>query len=414
MPRLAPLRVRNSGGVDAIGGMPVMRRLGSGSRSTVWLARGAEGLVAVKVLEPRRDPAEAFAEGAVLWAARGPHVVRLHRGVTDDHGKVALVLEPLLHRVPHMLDAGEAATLLAAAVQEIARLHRLRIVHGALGPDAVRLDERGRPVLIGFGRGRADASEEELSRERAALVYWAASVLAESRPRSSGEAAAVEELIGVLGRIDPLVEWTEDFVRRLLDRIEPAPIPLDAGDRDGAHLTEPPRMPRPRAIARGAQHGIGSRRVAASVEPARSKTGRSARPTVAERVRGIIGQVRRRYLVMGMAALACGALAIALAASGDGAVDGGSEIITAEPSAEAAAPAPTPTPTPTPAASPRAVESAVAAAERLAQVRNASLVDVIGDAAIVEARSGDGSAVRILLVEGPDGWQISSAAEVER
>jgi len=406
--------------VDSIGGMPVIRILGSGDRSTTWLAQAPDGLVAVKVLEAQRDPVEVFEEASVLWAARGPHVVRVERGVTDEQGHVALALEPVLHPVPNALTVSQAATLLVPILQEFGRLHRLRIIHGGRLAESVLLDQTGRPVLIGFGRGKVDATGAEIADERRRLADWAGLMLSGTRARSATESAVLEDLLRALEAVDPAAEWMEGFARWILSRLDPTPLPIGQVSSSFTECDHAALRPRQSAEAR-AIPGAGA-------DPRTSLTGWLAR------LRRMIGEVRRGYLIAGAAALVCGVLAVALAVApepgdiGDEvAIDHIPSVDEPDPAREAPAPSagprsslPTETMPPnapsalgmSPAAPVR--ETATAAATRLAGIRDAVLIDVIGDAAIVEGVAGDDAAVRVLLVEGPDGWRISSSAEVDQ
>jgi hypothetical protein len=368
-------------GIRAIGGMRLLAAIGSGERATVHLADSGGQPVAVKALRAGRDPAEPFAEATVLWRARGPHVVRVLDGVADRRGVVALVLEHLEHGLPPSCVPGAAATLLVPVVQEVARLHRLGVVHGALGVDALRLDGQGRPVLVGFGRGRCDADPAAISAERRRLVGLAAEVLSAASWRSEGERTAIDGLLRWLAALDPDDEWTEDFARRLLDAFEPEPVLSDHAAVERAPIAPGSAMPpRPlRAVPAGGRlRGL------------------------ARGVRTRFGAVRPRFWIPATAIVGVSVLTAALLAPG------GSE---SSDGAPAAGPTVVPTAAAPTAPRPGASEDPLVAAGRLAGIGDAALVDRIGDAAIVSGRSADGAAVRILLLDGPDGWQVSSLVE---
>ena len=141
-------------------GFSIGARLGAGSSGSVWratpLTGGAE--VAIKVLRPGPD---AERELAVLRAVAHPHVVRLHRSLVLDDGRLALVLDlvdggtlaSLVAGRGH-LSPGEVVTVIAPLAQAIAELHADGVQHGDLAPGNVLFDRTGRPVLADLGTSR--------------------------------------------------------------------------------------------------------------------------------------------------------------------------------------------------------------------------------------------------------------------
>ena len=122
------------------------------------MERRSGRLVAVK-----RGPSGAEgpkAEAEVLALAQVPGVVELVVPPTpNDPSLVTRWVGPrTLADLPAPLDPARAAGLTLAVAATVARLHRLGLVHGAVQADHVVLDERGLPVVCGFGRAGAVGS----------------------------------------------------------------------------------------------------------------------------------------------------------------------------------------------------------------------------------------------------------------
>ncbi len=110
-------------------------------------------LVAVKVATDPAEVSRLHREARVLAVARLPGVVELigldDRGDEADLVTRAVVGGSLATSRPDQAD--RALALVAAVAAIVADLHELGIVHAAIDPSHVLLDERGRPVLCGFG-----------------------------------------------------------------------------------------------------------------------------------------------------------------------------------------------------------------------------------------------------------------------
>lgn len=98
-------------------------------------------------------------EAQVLTAVRHPGVVQLAAAGGGD-GELALVAVGGGDLANRRLGPAELAGLGAAAATTLADLHDLGVIHGALHPEHILIDDLGRPVLCSFGRaqlgGRGD------------------------------------------------------------------------------------------------------------------------------------------------------------------------------------------------------------------------------------------------------------------
>jgi len=138
----------------AVPGYRVLRELGTGRRSSAWLARDAAGDTVVLKLQP--------ANGSVLhreWEfasqLAGEHVVRVH-----DHGHAGrwawLAMEylaggDLAQRLRTPVGREEALAWLAQAARGLAQLHRRGCVHRDVKPANFLLRATGELVSADFG-----------------------------------------------------------------------------------------------------------------------------------------------------------------------------------------------------------------------------------------------------------------------
>ena len=154
--------------MESIGGFEVVRRLGSGPRADVFLGRnqtptasGPDQVVAIKVYRSSTPDSEIQHEIRALSRSASDHLVRLIDVATTPDGTPALILGPVGVRklselvvMSRRLTAGEVVTATAPIVDAIAGLHRAGVSHGAVHASNVMFDQRGAPVLVGFGSAR--------------------------------------------------------------------------------------------------------------------------------------------------------------------------------------------------------------------------------------------------------------------
>lgn len=108
-------------------------------------------LVVIKVARTDGDAARLEREATMLARSRHPGVVELLH-VADRALHLRHAGTPLSRLGPFPVD--QAAGIVSAVADIVQALHRLGVVHGALGDEHVLIDTRGRPRLCGFGEAR--------------------------------------------------------------------------------------------------------------------------------------------------------------------------------------------------------------------------------------------------------------------
>jgi hypothetical protein len=157
--------------MEMAGGYRLVRKLGEGARSTVFLGRAVtdestpateahSGSVAIKIFRPSTTAADIDAEIEALARASHRHLVELIDLALMPDGRPCLILRRLGNTslatllagtAGRPLGPGEVVTALVPIARALAELHRVGIAHGNVCADSVLLDELGAPVLIGFG-----------------------------------------------------------------------------------------------------------------------------------------------------------------------------------------------------------------------------------------------------------------------
>jgi eukaryotic-like serine/threonine-protein kinase len=174
-----------------LAGYRVVRLLGRGSRSTVWLGHAgpndAPRVVAIKVFGEGVPRVSIDAELRALSAAAHPHVVQLLDLSSSVTPAPCLVMERLttsslatVVAEREVIPAGEAVTMVAPVVSAIVALHESGIAHGSISATNILFRETGAPVLIGFG-----APDAALEHDREGLVALVRVVLARVRTNES-------------------------------------------------------------------------------------------------------------------------------------------------------------------------------------------------------------------------------------
>lgn len=143
--------------MDSLGGYRLVRRLGSGTRSDVWL--GSDGVVtaAIKVFRTGATRERIDAEIEALGRITSRHTVTLNDLTVGPDGVPCLILQRLTHwNLGRMLavsrpPVGEAVTILAPLCMAVAAMHRAGIAHGRIRATSVLFDDVGTPVLASFG-----------------------------------------------------------------------------------------------------------------------------------------------------------------------------------------------------------------------------------------------------------------------
>ncbi|HEX9736938.1 MAG TPA: serine/threonine-protein kinase [Thermoanaerobaculia bacterium] len=149
---------------DTIGRYRLLRQLGSGGMSTVYLAArvdAPERRAALKILHRGLDDDEVLRrfrqERLVLARFRHRHIARLAGGGTAADGRPYLVME-YVDGVPvdaycdrHRLAVGTRLELFRKICAAVAYAHRHQLVHRDLKPDNVLVTADGTPKLLDFG-----------------------------------------------------------------------------------------------------------------------------------------------------------------------------------------------------------------------------------------------------------------------
>jgi serine/threonine protein kinase len=149
-------------------GFRLVRPLGSGRRSTVWLAHHLRqpGELALKV----QQGACAFERESIVAArAEGPHLLRVHgHGRAGSWKWLAMEYVPggdLAARLRVGVDPAEALQLLEQAARGLAQLHRKGMVHRDVKPANFLVKADGTLVLADLGLvariGRAGSSIDD-------------------------------------------------------------------------------------------------------------------------------------------------------------------------------------------------------------------------------------------------------------
>jgi hypothetical protein len=155
---------------ETVAGYRLVRKLGSGSRSEVFLGvpsvhreaadgRPTANAAAIKLFREAATPESIGRELDALSRSTIPHCIRLlDIGSLTPEVPVAVVTRVQrlsLGRVVTSrgeIELGEAVTLLAPIVRTVSELHRVGVCHGSISPTTVHFGSQGEPMLISFGR----------------------------------------------------------------------------------------------------------------------------------------------------------------------------------------------------------------------------------------------------------------------
>lgn len=227
-----------------IAGYRVLRLLGTGERSSCWLAPGD---LVLKVLETSAPPGQPAREAQALHRAAHEHVVALV-DISVQPGEVVFVLPRLprgslaeLLSARRTLDAGEAVTILAPLAAALQHMHEAGVSHGAVSAEHVLFRDDGAPVLIGSGHmtlfepGMPEVLREQLAEviaDRRALATLVDAVLG----RVSGtRAAAAAAFAASLDTADER-DLESRIARGLFELAAARPVVFDAPEEPPAEV----------------------------------------------------------------------------------------------------------------------------------------------------------------------------------
>lgn len=160
-------------------GYELVRELGRGGSSTVYLGVGCEGVArperaAVKVLRAEVRSALArrrfILEGEILARLRHPGIARLLSAGTTPGGRPYFFMEHVEgerltdHCRRHRLSAADRLRLFRTVCEAVQYAHRNLVVHQDLKPANILVTPEGRPKLLDFGIARLAAGAREQGR----------------------------------------------------------------------------------------------------------------------------------------------------------------------------------------------------------------------------------------------------------
>ena len=240
---------------DDLGGYRLVRRLGAGDHADVHLAVPITGGAPVAIVIPRQQNTarvnidlQVFTRAEALWRARGTHTVELMDAVDRDGEAPALVLQWIPTALTTLLrSAGgvstpATATVLLPIAATLRRIHAAGVAHGRIGPAAIRLDERGTPVLVGFGHATLfapGASVATLAGTPAviddvrAFRDLAIAMMGTGAASTDVRRSLDEQLAGLPAQAQLDADphgWLDAFESRVFADVIPGPVPIPAGD----------------------------------------------------------------------------------------------------------------------------------------------------------------------------------------
>jgi tRNA A-37 threonylcarbamoyl transferase component Bud32 len=150
-------------------GFRILRRLGRGGMSTVYLARreADEELVVLKVLALADRGAELRArfmrEFSLLSAVRHPHIVRIfNQGFSESAAYIAMEYfenGDLRSRMKGAMPPLQALRIVAQVADALGAIHQLGIVHRDLKPENLMVRANADVVLADFGIAKATSGQ---------------------------------------------------------------------------------------------------------------------------------------------------------------------------------------------------------------------------------------------------------------
>jgi serine/threonine-protein kinase len=221
-----------------VAGWSLIRRLGAGTQSQVWLARRDEVVAALKLQPLPSGPGQARAAEAFLAAARLAQGLR-HPAIVAiwDAGVEAsmawLAMEPApgsdLQRyasAPRLLPEPVVLRVLQRVAEGLAHAHAQAVVHRDLKPANVLVnwaDDTLRIVDFGLARATAAASQTDTGIVLGTPAYMAPELLAGAEPDARGDLYALGAMAFELlsGRLPHEANTMGELLRRVAQETPP-------------------------------------------------------------------------------------------------------------------------------------------------------------------------------------------------
>jgi hypothetical protein len=232
----------------SLAGYRLVRKIGFGSRSDVYLGVGSTGTVALKVFRSDATSESVGAELDALGRVDSPHLVRLLDISNGSEGPPVLILERVelgsvatLLAAREVIECGEAVTLLAPLAALIRELHDAGVAHGRIGAPSVHLGTEGQPILLGLGHCELFAAggtmaaidaEPAAGTDRDALAAFALTVL--ERVRNIPGDNRARDLEGWIESAPRAYEFPGELAERLFACAEALPVAMP-GERSPVH-----------------------------------------------------------------------------------------------------------------------------------------------------------------------------------
>jgi eukaryotic-like serine/threonine-protein kinase len=226
------------GSDTVVAGWSLIRRLGVGMQSQVWLARRGEGVAALK-LQPlpagtgQARAAEAFLEAARLaQGLRHPAIVAIWDAGVED-SLAWLAMEPVpgsdlqrYARAPRLLPEPVVLHVLQRVAEGLAHAHAQGVVHRDLKPANVLVnwaDDMLRIVDFGLARATAAASQTDTGIVPGTPAYMAPELLAGAEPDARGDLYALGAMAFELlsGRLPHEAATMGELLRRVAQETPP-------------------------------------------------------------------------------------------------------------------------------------------------------------------------------------------------
>ncbi len=165
-------------GVQQLGPYRLLRKLGDGGMSSVWLAERAdghfEGQVAIKLLPPALASHAGFRErlqheAQVLAKLSHPHIAKLLDAGIGEGGTPYLVLELVQgqsitsHCDERKLNVQSRLRLMLQVCEAVGYLHGNLVIHRDIKPSNVMVDEAGSVKLVDFGIAKLIGDIDDLT-----------------------------------------------------------------------------------------------------------------------------------------------------------------------------------------------------------------------------------------------------------